>query len=90
MSVITQHSSLLLTVDGGFSAWGSFGDCSKSCGNGLATRSRQCNNPSPQHGGADCIGKKEESQSCNIEQCPGNLFIKFVVNNCSFPVSWWH
>lgn len=66
---------MLLKVDGGFSMWSSFGDCSKTCGGGLHTRTRQCNNPSPQHGGVDCVGKKEESQLCNTEGCPGNNFV---------------
>ena len=53
----------------GWSAWGTWGDCSRSCGTGARFRTRQCDNPRPAYGGAPCIGEKEEFKFCNIEQC---------------------
>ena len=46
--------------------------CSAQCGGGRQTRRRSCSNPAPTFGGADCVGKAEESQKCNTKQCPGN------------------
>ena len=53
----------------GWSAWSTWGDCSRSCGTGARFRTRQCDNPRPAYGGAPCIGEKEEFKFCNIEQC---------------------
>ena len=60
------------TVDGGFSTWGDFSPCSGSCGGGLQTRSRQCDNPKPLYGGLDCarLGPANETRACNTFYCP--------------------
>ena len=53
----------------GWGGWGGWGACSKACGSGSQTRTRSCNNPSPQHGGANCGGGSSQSQSCNTHSC---------------------
>ncbi|XP_065128871.2 A disintegrin and metalloproteinase with thrombospondin motifs 14 isoform X2 [Paramisgurnus dabryanus] len=57
--------------DGGWSSWGKFGSCSRTCGGGIRSRSRQCNNPVPAYGGRDCPGSTFDYQVCNTEDCPG-------------------
>ncbi|XP_051523831.1 A disintegrin and metalloproteinase with thrombospondin motifs 14-like isoform X3 [Myxocyprinus asiaticus] len=57
--------------DGGWSSWGKFGSCSRSCGGGVRSRSRQCNNPVPAYGGRDCPGSVFDYQICNTEDCAG-------------------
>uniref|UniRef100_A0AAR2JW85 ADAM metallopeptidase with thrombospondin type 1 motif, 14 n=1 Tax=Pygocentrus nattereri TaxID=42514 RepID=A0AAR2JW85_PYGNA len=57
--------------DGGWSSWGKFGSCSRTCGGGVRSRSRQCNNPTPAYGGRDCPGSAFDYQMCNTEECPG-------------------
>ncbi|XP_060563195.1 semaphorin-5A-like [Ruditapes philippinarum] len=52
-------------VNGGWSQWTYFGACSVTSGTGHMTRSRQCNNPTPVHGGHDCVGVSSESASCS-------------------------
>eukprot|EP00794_Sanderia_malayensis_P011287 gene11287-12468_t len=56
-------------VDGGFSEWSLYGECSKKCGGGFQNRTRTCNNPSPAHGGKNCEGALIESVSCNDSPC---------------------
>ncbi|XP_072523494.1 A disintegrin and metalloproteinase with thrombospondin motifs 14 [Salminus brasiliensis] len=56
--------------DGGWSSWGKFGSCSRTCGGGVRSRSRQCNNPAPAYGGRDCPGSAFDYQVCNTEDCP--------------------
>ena len=65
--------ALLFPVDGGFSEWSLFGNCSKECGGGIRARTRTCTNPAPAHGGSDCEGATSETESCNAEACPGNI-----------------
>lgn len=42
-----------------------------SCGGGRKRASRQCNNPSPQNGGKNCVGLSTRSQTCNQQNCTG-------------------
>ena len=58
------------SVDGAWGPWSPFYFCSATCGGGNRRRIRQCNNPEPRHGGAACIGETEETESCNMRQCP--------------------
>ncbi|XP_069105111.1 coadhesin-like [Argopecten irradians] len=57
-------------IDGGFSFWGSWGACSVTCGNGVQSRSRACDNPSAQYGGLPCSGDTSETQTCTLSPCP--------------------
>ncbi|CAG2191079.1 unnamed protein product [Mytilus edulis] len=59
-----------LAVDGNWSAWGSWGGCSQTCGSGTRYRSRSCSNPFPSFNGADCVGDTQVSQTCNTNTCP--------------------
>ncbi|XP_023579068.1 A disintegrin and metalloproteinase with thrombospondin motifs 14 [Octodon degus] len=57
--------------DGGWSPWTKYGSCSRSCGGGVRSRSRSCDNPPPAYGGRSCSGPFFEYQICNSEDCPG-------------------
>ncbi|NWU93884.1 HMCN1 protein, partial [Upupa epops] len=59
-------------VDGNWSEWGLWEECSKSCGQGNRTRTRMCSNPPAQHGGKPCDGRAVDSVMCNIRPCPVN------------------
>lgn len=58
------NSSLLLLVDGDWTAWSQFSSCFYICGSSQSNRSRTCTNPSPQYGGKTCNGDAIESQTC--------------------------
>ena len=60
-------------VNGNYSNWGPYGQCSKSCGGGVKTRNRTCTNPPPANGGEDCsvLGPDTSTMECNIQGCPG-------------------
>lgn len=60
-------------VNGNWSSWSTFSECSKSCGGGFQTRTRYCDNPFPQYGGSDCEGESADIRNCNEHDCPGNL-----------------
>ncbi|XP_050404334.2 uncharacterized protein LOC126820417 isoform X1 [Patella vulgata] len=57
-------------VNGGWSKW-SYTSCSVTCGQGIRTRFRHCNNPTPTNGGAYCEGHVSDAINCNQQKCPG-------------------
>ncbi|XP_031570613.1 coadhesin-like [Actinia tenebrosa] len=59
-------------VNGGYSEWSAFGECSVTCGGGIKTRTRECTNPTPDLDGKNCtdLGPNEETRACNTEYCP--------------------
>ena len=61
--------SLNCIVDGMWTEWNEWGDCSATCGAGDAVRERYCINPPPTDGGAYCTGDSIETQSCNLGIC---------------------
>lgn len=65
--------NLCISADGGFSNWGVFTPCSATCGGGVQSRSRVCNNPLPQYNGKDCVGPVNETRACNTFYCPSKL-----------------
>ncbi|XP_013402167.1 A disintegrin and metalloproteinase with thrombospondin motifs adt-2 [Lingula anatina] len=72
-----------------WSPWGDWSACSKTCGTGVATRERQCNN------GPGCQGAGTETRSCTNSQscCPpgfavfGNSCYSFITVSGRSP-SW--
>ncbi|XP_076472736.1 SCO-spondin-like isoform X3 [Babylonia areolata] len=57
-------------VDGNWGSWGPYGVCSVTCGEGTKSRTRECDNPAPQHGGNTCYGPGTDSVQCNTAACP--------------------
>ncbi|TRY68737.1 hypothetical protein TCAL_10749 [Tigriopus californicus] len=49
------------SVDGAWSDWSSWSSCSPDC---LQFRRRDCNDPSPKHGGRYCLGKDIARKNC--------------------------
>lgn len=56
-------------VDGEWGAWCSWSGCTASCGEGVRSRTRLCDNPKPYNGGKNCIGLRIETGYCNTEAC---------------------
>ncbi|XP_015927012.1 semaphorin 5c [Parasteatoda tepidariorum] len=59
-----------LPLDGHWSEWTSWSECSAFCGSGIQTRERRCNDPAPQYGGKECIGCPQDFRICNNHMCP--------------------
>ncbi|KAK2908097.1 hemicentin-1 isoform X2 [Channa argus] len=57
-------------VDGSWSEWSLWEECSRTCGQGNRTRIRTCSNPRTQHGGRTCEGKAVEAIMCSVRPCP--------------------
>ena len=64
-------------MDGGYGKWGSWSDCSITCGKtkGIRTRYRLCNDPKPSEGGKNCPEDDgADTKTCTppLKKCPGN------------------
>uniref|UniRef100_A0A8C9NUI4 ADAM metallopeptidase with thrombospondin type 1 motif 14 n=1 Tax=Serinus canaria TaxID=9135 RepID=A0A8C9NUI4_SERCA len=79
---IWKTSEQPYSQDGSWSSWSKFGSCSRTCGGGVRSRSRSCDNPPPAYGGRPCPGATYEYQVCNAEECPGP-FQDFRAQQCS-------
>uniref|UniRef100_A0A8C7VBG6 SCO-spondin n=1 Tax=Oryzias sinensis TaxID=183150 RepID=A0A8C7VBG6_9TELE len=58
-------------VDGGWGQWAAWTQCSLSCGTGLQSRRRSCDNPAAQGSGRGCMGAAEQTKDCNTQTCKG-------------------
>ncbi|XP_060072936.1 coadhesin-like [Ylistrum balloti] len=72
-------------VDGNWTDWQAWGNCSETCGNGVRIRNRTCENPSPSSGGNDCEGSASDTQNCTLIPCPinGNWGSWQIWSDCS-------
>ena len=52
-------------VDGGWSDWGNWTECSVTCGIGVMSRERKCDSPAPVGDGRPCEGTRFDVKSCN-------------------------
>ncbi|XP_077986992.1 hemicentin-1-like [Glandiceps talaboti] len=69
VSVITD---ITVRVHGDWSDWKPWGVCSVTCGEGIQTRTRSCDNPTPANGGRQCRGEETDNKACNPRACPIN------------------
>ncbi|XP_052282978.1 uncharacterized protein LOC127879910 isoform X1 [Dreissena polymorpha] len=69
---LSAHPDSVLPIDGGWSRWSPWSQCSKTCGAGEQTRYRMCDSPTPNFGGAFCSGEGIQRQACSIF-CPDSI-----------------
>uniref|UniRef100_UPI004038E811 SCO-spondin-like n=1 Tax=Callospermophilus lateralis TaxID=76772 RepID=UPI004038E811 len=55
---------------GGWGPWGPWSSCSRSCGGGLRSRTRACDQPPPQGLGDFCEGPQAQGEACQAQPCP--------------------
>ena len=67
-------------VNGRYTEWSRWGDCSATCGGGELTKTRTCTDPAPANGGKDCVGVASLSQACNKHACQGISQILLLKN----------
>nr|XP_032822651.1 SCO-spondin-like [Petromyzon marinus] len=77
-------------VDGGWTPWAPWSDCTTSCGTGKQIRTRACINPPPRNNGTACQGPSLENQECATAPCPvpeGVCPEPLVFDPCGSPCS---
>ncbi|XP_071802833.1 hemicentin-1-like isoform X2 [Asterias amurensis] len=57
-------------INGGWSSWQPWEDCSVTCGSGTRNRIRYCDNPPPQYNGRSCEGASNQQAECTMRSCP--------------------
>ena len=60
-------------VDGGFTIWSNWSECSMSCGGEKKNLHRNCTNPSSSEHGLNCNGNTSEQRKCNENPCPSKI-----------------
>ncbi|XP_076661463.1 netrin receptor UNC5C [Halictus rubicundus] len=66
---VSEPAVLTVYVNGGWSSWSGWSDCSTRCGRGVQKRTRTCSNPMPINGGQPCPGPATQRVECN-PSCP--------------------
>ena len=56
-------------IDGGWSQWLEWSDCSHTCDTGHRQRERKCVAPAPSNGGAMCLGDIRQYATCLLSKC---------------------
>ncbi|XP_044848232.1 A disintegrin and metalloproteinase with thrombospondin motifs 13 isoform X7 [Mauremys mutica] len=69
-------------VHGQWSSWSPLTACSRSCGGGVVTRRRLCNNPRPAFGGQECRGADLQAEMCNTQACLTSQ-LEFMAEQCT-------
>uniref|UniRef100_U3JHF9 ADAM metallopeptidase with thrombospondin type 1 motif 12 n=1 Tax=Ficedula albicollis TaxID=59894 RepID=U3JHF9_FICAL len=60
-------------IHGEWGVWSSWSHCTRTCGAGVQSAERPCDNPEPQFGGDYCTGERKRYRMCNISPCHKDL-----------------
>uniref|UniRef100_A0A3B3D8D8 ADAM metallopeptidase with thrombospondin type 1 motif 7 n=1 Tax=Oryzias melastigma TaxID=30732 RepID=A0A3B3D8D8_ORYME len=58
------------SIDGGWASWSEWSACTRTCGAGVQSAGRECDNPVPKHRGKYCLGERRRHKICNAAPCP--------------------
>nr|KAG5709520.1 hypothetical protein BaRGS_023202 [Batillaria attramentaria] len=66
---LSDSASLVVYLDGQWTAWSEWSECSATCGKGKKRRTRTCTDPAPLNGGDPCLGDQQAFVDCT-SLCP--------------------
>ena len=71
----------ILDIDGGYTEWSKWTECTATCGGGTRRHSRTCTRPKPKNNGKTCVklklGPAIETENCNTKKCGKNITVLF-------------
>lgn len=67
---------LWFIVDGGWTEWTDWSECSVTCSDGTQTATRECTNPIPEFSGKSCPGDKLRSRACKVMECACRYYVQ--------------
>ncbi|XP_071164895.1 thrombospondin-2-like [Mytilus edulis] len=84
--IVECWTKIACPIDGGWTMWTAWSDCTRMCGGGTSTRTRLCLAPEPSPNGRKCDGYPREEQHCNVIVCPvlPDNFDMSVCNDTTF------
>ncbi|XP_076368266.1 netrin receptor UNC5C-like isoform X7 [Tachypleus tridentatus] len=65
----SRRAVVTVALNGGWSSWSPWSECSSRCGRGIQTRKRLCSNPAPLNEGEQCVGETAQKTDCTT-LCP--------------------
>lgn len=69
----TSYKWSMFSVDGTFTSWTAWTQCTATCNGGIQQHQRVCTySPTAPHG-KPCIGNTSEVRDCGLNECPGTL-----------------
>lgn len=70
-----------LPVHGGWGEWSNhWSECSTTCGLGMRTRERECDNPKPKYGGRPCEEQeRQQVKYCRERDCDPGLILRLLL-----------
>uniref|UniRef100_A0A3P9C6V8 ADAM metallopeptidase with thrombospondin type 1 motif 7 n=1 Tax=Maylandia zebra TaxID=106582 RepID=A0A3P9C6V8_9CICH len=60
-------------INGGWASWSPWSACSRTCGVGVQSAERECDNPVPRYRGKYCLGERQRYKICNTTPCLHHL-----------------
>uniref|UniRef100_A0A3P8S7B0 Uncharacterized protein n=1 Tax=Amphiprion percula TaxID=161767 RepID=A0A3P8S7B0_AMPPE len=70
LAPVFHGSSVVHFLAGNWGSWLPWSPCSETCGKGMQSRIRLCNNPPPAFDGPQCEGTDTQTQVCKERPCP--------------------
>ena len=89
-SIIFFTCYIIAPINGHWNRWGSWGECSVTCGKGVHTRTRLCTDPAPKNGGDNCLGDNTEQQECAKISCSAGKINYLRLDEIYFDISQEH
>ena len=70
-------------MDGNWSEFSEWSECPELelSSSSYQVRTRECNNPTPQFGGADCVGDDYETRPCDKSKGKTNATVSIIVES---------